>query len=151
MQPIYGVVSSEHIPWRLTSGGGRELHFLEDKELEVADLVAQQLPKLPALPSVKSHWLAIEGVQPAIPENPAPVSKHHQKQVMFIANILSCFAVLTFLCFFVCHYLGHHKNIALCNIYFLLELTICSNIDIFIQQFTMVFLPSYLEDIFAHK
>uniref|UniRef100_A0A2P2I8F5 Transcription initiation factor TFIID subunit 6 n=2 Tax=Hirondellea gigas TaxID=1518452 RepID=A0A2P2I8F5_9CRUS len=80
IEPVYGVVSSEHIPWRLTSGGGRELHFLEDKELEVADLVSQQLPKLPAAPCVKSHWLSIEGVQPAIPQNPAPVSKHLQKQ-----------------------------------------------------------------------
>ena len=75
------MVSSEHIPWRLTSGGGRELHFLDDRELEVSDLVTQALPKLPAIPTVKTHWLAIEGVQPAIPENPAPISKHQQKQV----------------------------------------------------------------------
>lgn len=52
-QPVYGVVSNEYIPWRLTSGGGRDLHFLEDKELEVADLVAQQLPKIPPAPAVK--------------------------------------------------------------------------------------------------
>ncbi|XP_018018736.1 transcription initiation factor TFIID subunit 6-like [Hyalella azteca] len=80
IEPIYGVVSSEFIPWRLTSGGGRDLHFLEDRELEVSDIVTQQLPKLPPAAAVKCHWLAIEGVQPAIPENPAPMSKNLQKQ-----------------------------------------------------------------------
>ena len=30
-------------------------------------------------PSQPGHWLAIEGEQPAIPENPPPVSKDQQK------------------------------------------------------------------------
>lgn len=77
-EPLYGFHAREHIPYRYASGGGRDihhLHFLEDKELDLNDLVNSQLPKIPAAPSIRAHWLAIDGVQPAIPENPPPQSK----------------------------------------------------------------------------
>jgi len=74
-EPLYGVQSCEHIPFRFSSGGGRELHFLEDKELDLNELINAQLPKIPMAPSIRAHWLAIDGVQPAIPENPPPQSK----------------------------------------------------------------------------
>ena len=31
--------------------------------------------------SSPAHWLAIDGIQPTVPENPAPVSKDDQKLV----------------------------------------------------------------------
>jgi len=74
-EPLYGFQAGEHVPFRFASGGGRELHFLEDKELDLTELVSAQLPKIPVSASIRAHWLAIDGVQPAIPENPPPQSK----------------------------------------------------------------------------
>ena len=59
-------------------GGGRELHFTEEKELDLNELVNGQnggLPKIPLGPSLRAHWLAIDGVQPSIPENPPASDK----------------------------------------------------------------------------
>ena len=37
----------EHVPFRFTSGGGRELSFQDDRDVELGELVAAQLPKAP--------------------------------------------------------------------------------------------------------
>eukprot|EP00004_Rigifila_ramosa_P015798 TRINITY_DN3696_c1_g1_i1.p1 TRINITY_DN3696_c1_g1~~TRINITY_DN3696_c1_g1_i1.p1 ORF type:complete len:477 (-),score=113.16 TRINITY_DN3696_c1_g1_i1:19-1449(-) len=47
-----------------------DLYFLEDKEIDLQELLSQQLPRAPVECSVTTHWLAIEGVQPRIPQNP---------------------------------------------------------------------------------
>lgn len=74
-EPVYGVSAREHVPFRFASGGGRELHFQEDKELDLAEITAAPLPKIPLGISLRAHWLAIEGVQPSIPENPPAKDK----------------------------------------------------------------------------
>ena len=69
-EPLYGSVSTEHEPFRFASGGGRECHFVEEKELDLQALVSAPVPKIPLGVSLRAHWLAVDGVQPAIPENP---------------------------------------------------------------------------------
>lgn len=44
----------------------------DDKELDFDEVIDAPLPKCPLEVSVSSHWLAIEGVQPAVAENPTP-------------------------------------------------------------------------------
>ncbi|XKL65897.1 hypothetical protein PGB90_009317 [Kerria lacca] len=89
IEPLYGFSSADHIPFRFASGGGRELHYTEDKEIDLSDVVYNTTVKFPLDVSVRSHWLAIDGVQPTIPENPPPVSKDEQKleSVNPIANL----------------------------------------------------------------
>lgn len=84
VEPVYGyqVDSAEQgLPFRFASGGGRELVFVDsEKEIDVVKLATNPaLPKIPADVALKAHWLAIEGTQPAIPENPPPVSKSEQR------------------------------------------------------------------------
>ncbi|CAG2120350.1 unnamed protein product, partial [Medioppia subpectinata] len=37
-------------------------------------------PKLPREVALKAHWLSVDGVQPSIPDNPAPLSRDQQKE-----------------------------------------------------------------------
>lgn len=83
IEPTYGFFAKDHIPFRFASGGGRELHFVEEKEIDLNEVLStsggQSWPKLPLEVTLRSHWLCIDGIQPTIPENPPPVSKDIQK------------------------------------------------------------------------
>ncbi|XP_040948770.1 transcription initiation factor TFIID subunit 6b-like [Gossypium hirsutum] len=46
-----------------------DLFYIDDKDVEFKEVLESPLPKAPLDTSVTSHWLAIEGIQPAIPEN----------------------------------------------------------------------------------
>lgn len=78
LPPVLGFWCHDVIPFRFAKGG--KIFYYDDKEIELADVIARvNLPKLPQEVSIEAHWLAIDGVQPAIPENPPPLSREEQR------------------------------------------------------------------------
>ncbi|XP_073302053.1 transcription initiation factor TFIID subunit 6-like isoform X1 [Primulina huaijiensis] len=73
VEPIYGFASGDPSRFK-RAAGHKDLFYIEEKELEFKEVVEAPLPKAPLDTAVVTHWLAIEGVQPAIPENPPPMS-----------------------------------------------------------------------------
>ncbi|XP_028768885.1 transcription initiation factor TFIID subunit 6 [Neltuma alba] len=71
LEPIYGFTSNDPLRFK-RADGHKDLFYVDDKDVEFKDVIEAPLPKAPLDTSVASHWLAIEGVQPAIPEN-API------------------------------------------------------------------------------
>ena len=75
-EPLYGLSTNEYVPFRHATGGGREVHFMEDKEIDLNELTTNNpMPKIPMGVTLRAHWLAIDGIQPTIPENPPHNSK----------------------------------------------------------------------------
>ncbi|GJZ32473.1 transcription initiation factor TFIID subunit 6-like protein [Tanacetum coccineum] len=68
MEPIY-VATGNFLQFK-TAGRHKDLFYIEDKDVEFREVIEAPLPKAPLDTALVGHWLAIEGVQPAIPENP---------------------------------------------------------------------------------
>ena len=79
VEPLYGFNTSDYIPFRHTSGGGKDFYYTEEKELGLLELVNSPLHRLPCDVTVRAHWLCVEGVQPVIPENPPPATLEGQR------------------------------------------------------------------------
>lgn len=55
-------------------------------------MIEAPLPKAPLDAAVVAHWLAIEGVQPAIPENPLPEGPYLVTTLTAI-SLSGCFGI----------------------------------------------------------
>ncbi|VBB26790.1 unnamed protein product [Acanthocheilonema viteae] len=71
--PLFGFTVKEGLPFRFAGSLGRDLFITDDRDVEITPVqglcnkfTCQRL-------LVSAHWLVIDGVQPAVPENPAPV------------------------------------------------------------------------------
>lgn len=68
-EPLYGYDPTEPLNFRLVPH--TNLFFTPDPEIDLDVLLNAPLPKAPLKPHFSAHWLAIEGVQPMIAENPS--------------------------------------------------------------------------------
>ncbi|KAK8916062.1 hypothetical protein KSP39_PZI023069 [Platanthera zijinensis] len=71
VEPLYGFATGDPLRFK-RAVGHKDLFYIDDKDIDFKDVIEAPLPKTPLDTTVVSHWLAIEGVQPAIPEN-API------------------------------------------------------------------------------
>ncbi|OZJ06346.1 hypothetical protein BZG36_00711 [Bifiguratus adelaidae] len=72
VEPLYGFKSAEPYRFRRTVSNTQDLCYVEDEEIDFDTILNRPLPKVPLDVTFTAHWLAIEGVQPAIPQNPTP-------------------------------------------------------------------------------
>ncbi|CEP22332.1 unnamed protein product [Cyberlindnera jadinii] len=71
VEPLYGYDVSRPLQFKeALVGNGQTLYYIDDEEVDFEKLVNEPLPKVPRATTFTAHWLAIEGVQPAIPQNP---------------------------------------------------------------------------------
>ncbi|KAI5135443.1 transcription initiation factor TFIID subunit 6 [Nematocida ausubeli] len=73
IDPLLGYNTSNSLMFK--SIPGSNLYYVPDEELDLESILTSPLPKIPQKPVISKHWLAIEGVQPQIPQNPLPMER----------------------------------------------------------------------------
>lgn len=98
IEPLYGYESTRPLRFGEASiGPGQPLYYVEDEEVDFEKLINAPLPKVPREISFTgmynitsadivshietAHWLAVEGVQPSIPQNPTTADSRNQEMV----------------------------------------------------------------------
>ncbi|KAI2634008.1 DUF1546-domain-containing protein [Xylaria nigripes] len=76
-EPLYGYDSTKMLRYGEASMG-QSFFYVEDEEADFERVINGALPKVPRDANYTSHWLAIEGVQPTVPQNPTSAEARSQ-------------------------------------------------------------------------
>ncbi|KZO92649.1 TAF-domain-containing protein [Calocera viscosa TUFC12733] len=83
IEPLYGHSPAVPVAFRRFQPAHNEakafVYIVEDEEVDLERVVRERRVKVPREIGVKPHWLAVEGVQPLIPENPPPPPSHPER------------------------------------------------------------------------
>ncbi|CAI7782414.1 unnamed protein product, partial [Closterium sp. NIES-54] len=71
VEPLFGLAAADSVRFRRAVGHS-DVVFLHDPTLPLSQVVEARVPCAPADVSVAAHWLAVDGTQPATPENAPP-------------------------------------------------------------------------------
>ncbi|KAJ1819864.1 histone H4-like TAF Taf6, SAGA complex subunit [Coemansia sp. RSA 2675] len=75
VEPIYGFETGRPIKFHKTATALEEIYYVDDEQIDLDRLMEEPLPNVPLEVVYTAHWLAIEGVQPRIQQNPAPIGE----------------------------------------------------------------------------
>ncbi|EPT05360.1 hypothetical protein FOMPIDRAFT_1111798 [Fomitopsis schrenkii] len=79
IEPLYGHTSHNPSTFRrvppIPQSNSSAIYFVEDEEIDFDRVLREEKITLPNGPRWAAHWLAVEGVQPLIPENPPAIPK----------------------------------------------------------------------------
>ncbi|KAI8909251.1 hypothetical protein BC831DRAFT_228099 [Entophlyctis helioformis] len=70
VEPLYGFINGSPSSFKMTTQASQTLYYLDDQEYDLEDLMNRPLPPVPLDVTYSAHWLAIDGVQPRIVQNP---------------------------------------------------------------------------------
>ena len=70
MAPVLGYGTSK-ADFKFRKAPDSDVHFIPDENVSLRKVVAEKLPTAPVEMSFSTHWLAIEGRQPLVPQNPS--------------------------------------------------------------------------------
>ncbi|KWU44951.1 TAF-domain-containing protein [Rhodotorula sp. JG-1b] len=76
LEPLWGFSSTASAvasqPFKKTVTPTGTVYHLDEQEIDLSKVIKTEVPTVPRDISFTAHWLAIEGVQPLIKENPTP-------------------------------------------------------------------------------
>lgn len=85
-QPSPKRQKTDSLGWRAADGLDN-VFFTADKPMSFKNILEKPLPPRPLDVTIAPHWLAVNGVQPAVPQNPPPVAESTEvKKEDVIAN-----------------------------------------------------------------